>query len=161
MKTVKIITGSPDESKKIGQAIGRSLMPGDGVLLFGELGAGKTTLIGGICRALGVKQHVKSPTFVLCWQYNGRDALVHHIDLYRLSDYEELENIGWEDMSDSGSIYLLEWADRFEVPGTEKAVRVHLEYGEDPRYRQVAVEFDPGVYPRLERELLEDEPPGN
>ncbi len=159
--TVRIISHSPERSRDIGEIIGGNLEPGRGVLLTGELGAGKTTLIGGICQALGVDSPVKSPTFVLCWQYQGRDALVHHIDLYRLGDVDELVNIGWEEMSDSASVYLVEWADRFEIPGTNNAVGVHLEYGENIHSRHIAVMFEPAEYPRLERELLEYENSGN
>jgi len=140
MKTIEIKTNSSDETIALGERIGKTLKKGSGILFFGDLGTGKTTLISGICKGLGVRNRVKSPTFVLTWLYEG-DVPVYHVDLYRLSEYEELENIGWEEMVDETGVYLVEWADRFELPYTENAIRIYMDYGEKIDERIIKINF--------------------
>lgn len=148
MNTIEIKTKSSDETLALGEKIGESLYPGSGILFYGDLGSGKTTLISGICKGLGVKSRIKSPTFVLAWFYD-EDLPVYHVDLYRLSEYEELENIGWEEMVDENGVYLVEWADRFELPYTENAIRIYIDYGEKINYRKFRIEFDGNLYEGL------------
>lgn len=152
MKNLKIYTNNADETINLGRIVARSLGPGCGILFEGDLGTGKTTFISGICGGLGVKQTVKSPSFVLVWAYQGENP-VYHVDLYRLTDYDELENIGWEEIVDESAIYLVEWADRFHLPYTEGALRMKMEYGETPEKRELNFFFDEAVYPNLERDL--------
>jgi len=120
------VTQSPDETVALGMRIARSLSAGDVVGFFGELGAGKTTLIKGIAVGLGVAEVVKSPSFVLITQYRGR-LPVYHIDLYRLerpSDFMELE---LEEYFYSDGVCLVEWAERIAgfLPGS--ATKIALE----------------------------------
>ncbi|MFP4498003.1 MAG: tRNA (adenosine(37)-N6)-threonylcarbamoyltransferase complex ATPase subunit type 1 TsaE [Vulcanimicrobiota bacterium] len=152
MQINNIKTNNLEETTKLGIIIAHSLKPGDGVLLTGDLGAGKTALTRGICQGLGVEETVKSPTFVLAWVYQGR-VPVYHIDLYRLSDYDELENIGWEEMVDSDGIYIVEWADKFTLPYTRGALKIHLEYDDEPDARIINFEFDETKYSSLEQDL--------
>jgi tRNA threonylcarbamoyladenosine biosynthesis protein TsaE len=156
MKTLFFSTQSNDETVNLGKIIAKSLMPGQGVLLTGDLGAGKTTIISGICQTLGYSGHVKSPTFVIAWLYEGNFP-IYHIDLYRLDDYCELENIGWEEMTDESRVYLVEWADKFELPFTANALKIFLEYGEEPNIRKITLDYDELNYPHLEKELREYE----
>jgi tRNA threonylcarbamoyladenosine biosynthesis protein TsaE len=157
MKTKTIKTRSLEETVNLGQVIAKSLGPGKGILLTGDLGTGKTTIISGLCRGLGVKNQVKSPTFVLTWVYESREAPVYHVDLYRLDDYCELENIGWEEMVEENRIYMVEWADKFPLPYTEQSLKIHLEYGEKPEDRTINIIFDENIYPNLEKDLVEYE----
>ena len=157
---LKITSNSPENSISLGKTLGKNLDGGKGILLTGDLGTGKTTMITGICESLEVKQKVKSPTFVLAWLYEGKYP-VYHIDLYRLADYDELENIGWEEMVEDTKIYLVEWADRFELPYTEAAIRIFLDYGEDQYQRHFIIEFDKKYYPNLEMELKKYVDSGN
>lgn len=100
----------PERVRRIGLLIGKHLNPGTTVALYGELGAGKTFLIQSICEGLGVKEPVTSPTFTIVNQYRGR-CPVHHVDLYRLKDAGELEDIGLDEMVRDG-VLLFEWAEK-------------------------------------------------
>ena len=97
----------------VGAKIGEGLTAGTVVFLEGELGAGKTTFTRGVLRARGHTGAVKSPTYTLCEPYDlGDTDLVCHLDLYRLSDPEELEFLGFRDYLASGAIVLIEWPSR-------------------------------------------------
>jgi tRNA threonylcarbamoyladenosine biosynthesis protein TsaE len=74
MKKITIRTHSLEETVRLGEVIARSIDPGKGILLTGDLGTGKTTIISGLCRGLGVKDQVKSPTFVLTWVYESAES---------------------------------------------------------------------------------------
>ena len=106
----RITTNSPEETEKFGESLSRSLAPGDTLLLYGDLGAGKTTLTRGICRGLGISI-VKSPSFVIVNVYAGKFT-VYHIDLYRVENLD-LETAGEisEYMWDEDAIKIVEWAE--------------------------------------------------
>lgn len=96
----------------LGAHVARLLHPGDRLYFSGDLGAGKTTLIRGILRALGYTGAVKSPTFTLVESYNAGGMELYHFDLYRLEDPEELEGIGFRDYMDGPGVCLVEWPQR-------------------------------------------------
>jgi tRNA threonylcarbamoyladenosine biosynthesis protein TsaE len=106
-------THSPSDTLSLGEKIGEHLEAGDIVLLFGDLGAGKTTLTQGIARGLGVakKEYVRSPSFTLVNEYRGKIP-VFHIDLYRIDSSRELEDLGLEEVFASGGISIVEWAEK-------------------------------------------------
>jgi tRNA threonylcarbamoyladenosine biosynthesis protein TsaE len=116
-------TASAAETEALGARIAARLGPGDLVVVSGEVGAGKTTLIRGACRALGVTEPVTSPTFTIGQRYAGR-APVSHLDLYRLSDLEREDPALLEDYLDPGSIGFVEWP---AVAAPELAARGALE----------------------------------
>ena len=114
MQSRTFLTRSEEETI----ALGRKLAPelSGVVLLIGNLGAGKTTLAKGIVEARGAAraEEVSSPTFTLIHQYGAADdAAVYHVDLYRLDEAREVENLGLQDLFVSGALVLLEWAERF------------------------------------------------
>ncbi|HEU4736547.1 MAG TPA: tRNA (adenosine(37)-N6)-threonylcarbamoyltransferase complex ATPase subunit type 1 TsaE [Solirubrobacterales bacterium] len=101
-------SSSAAQTEEVGARVAAGLEPGDVVLVIGEVGAGKTTLIRGACRALGVEGPVASPTFTIGRRYRGR-LPVSHLDLYRLSDLEDEEPALLEDYLDPGTIAFVEW----------------------------------------------------
>lgn len=133
-----LATGSADETIELGRRIAARLRAGDVVAFFGDLGAGKTTMIKGIASGLGVKETVRSPSFVVATEYEGA-VRVQHVDLYRLRDSAELAAIGFTDLLAADAVTLIEWADRarLELPAT--AIRVEMAVcGSDRRSIRIA-----------------------
>jgi len=104
-------TASEEETGRFGAAVGRRIEAGLCVSLVGPLGAGKTVLVRGLCRGLGVEEEVVSPTFILLESFQGRLPVVH-IDLYRLEHEREIEEIGVFDCLGGDTVVLAEWGDR-------------------------------------------------
>ena len=101
-------SGAASETEAVGERIAAGLAPGDVVVVSGELGAGKTTLIRGACRALGVEGPVTSPTFTIGQRYAGR-APISHLDLYRLDGLDDEDPALLDDYLDPASIGFVEW----------------------------------------------------
>lgn len=111
----RLYLGSDAEMTRFGERLGRAVSAaGDGITLYfiGELGAGKTTLVRALLRALGVTGPVRSPTYTLVEPYELGGRMAFHMDLYRLADPEELEYIGIRELDDAESIRLVEWPER-------------------------------------------------
>ena len=96
---MKKTSNSQEETIQLGQSLGNSLIPGDIILLFGDLGAGKTRLTQGICNGLGLDKgfYIRSPTFTLINEYPGKYP-IYHIDLYRIDNQEEIYSLGLEEI---------------------------------------------------------------
>lgn len=107
--TRRYATASAAETEAIGAEIAERLGPGDVVVVSGDVGAGKTTLIRGACRALGIEGAVTSPTFTIGQRYSGGRFPVSHLDLYRLGDLEREEPALLDDYIDPGSVAFIEW----------------------------------------------------
>lgn len=113
-----VVTTNPAETRALGERLSRYLMPGDVVLLHGDLGAGKTTLTQGIARGLGIGGEIQSPTFTLVNEHAGRlpsgeAVILYHVDLYRLGDENDLDSIGFDDYAmPAAGITVLEWPER-------------------------------------------------
>jgi tRNA threonylcarbamoyladenosine biosynthesis protein TsaE len=104
----KFESGSSAETEAIGAELAARLGPGDVVVISGDLGVGKTTLIRGACRALGVEGPVTSPTFTIGQRYSGR-LPISHLDLYRLAGLEDEDPALLDDYLDSASVAFVEW----------------------------------------------------
>jgi tRNA threonylcarbamoyladenosine biosynthesis protein TsaE len=114
MKLLKSwISKSLSESQNIATELSTILKAGDIVLLEGTLGSGKTFLVQEICKNWYVDEDVTSPTFTLIQNYSG-DVTVNHLDLYRIENIEELDNLGWEDMVYSDAVTFIEWPQKVE-----------------------------------------------
>jgi len=123
----KFLTKSAEETVALGEKIGAFLVPNDVVGLFGPLGAGKTTLIQGIAKGLAVRDYVTSPTFIIINEYQGRFPL-YHIDLYRLEETKEVEELGIEEYFYKGGICVIEWAEKLEklLPKQMEAIKLKV-----------------------------------
>lgn len=106
-------TNSADETKALGSALAACVQAGDVVLLSGDLGAGKTQFTQGIAAGLGAGEAVISPTFNIVLTYGSGRLPLHHFDLYRLDSAEQLEDIGLREYLESGSVCVVEWAEKF------------------------------------------------
>ena len=100
---------SYDDTLALGEALGRALKAGDILLLEGDLGAGKTTLTQGLAKALGVKEYVNSPTFVIINEYYSGILPLYHMDLYRVEDEAQLYDLGVEEYFFGNGVSVIEW----------------------------------------------------
>lgn len=132
---VEMATGGEEETREIGAKLGRALKRGDIVLLSGDLGTGKTCLTQGIGRGLACTGSVNSPSFVLMNEYAGRETL-YHVDLYRIEDVEDLDDLGLWDYAERG-VLVIEWPERGAdlLPGD--GLVVELRYGDGERQRRL------------------------
>jgi tRNA threonylcarbamoyladenosine biosynthesis protein TsaE len=124
-----ITTTSESQTAAVGRELATMLAEGDVVLLYGDLGAGKTAFVKGLAEGLGVaREDVSSPTFTLVQEYRGGRLPLFHVDLYRLNDPRELADLGLDEIAEEG-ILAIEWADK--LPRTfDGAVRVSIAHGD-------------------------------
>jgi tRNA threonylcarbamoyladenosine biosynthesis protein TsaE len=111
MKSLKLITHSPEETRSLGEHLGNLARPGDIYLLSGNLGVGKTCLTQGIVWGLDSREYALSPTFVLMREIHGRLTL-YHIDLYRLDRIQEIADLGLDDYLYGRGLCVIEWAEK-------------------------------------------------
>lgn len=125
----EISTQSADETIAYGRTLVAFLAPPKLVLLRGDLGAGKTTLVKGIAAAFeaAAEEDVTSPTFTLVHEYRGPRATLYHIDLYRVDTLRELETLALDDLRSENSVLLIEWGEKFPRLLREKDVEISLE----------------------------------
>jgi tRNA threonylcarbamoyladenosine biosynthesis protein TsaE len=136
----EITTHSAEETIAFGRTLARVLAPPKLVLLRGDLGAGKTTLIKGIASAFKAasEEDVTSPTFTLVHEYRGPLANLYHIDLYRVDTPRQLETLGLDDLIAEDSVLLIEWGEKFSRFVRDRDVEITLErVGENDRKIQV------------------------
>ena len=117
---------SPARTRRLGSDLGRLAQAGDVILLTGDLGSGKTTLVQGISRGLGIREPARSPTFVLVSEHHGRLPL-YHVDLYRVGGLEEAIDIGIEEFVEGEGVCVVEWADRAPDVFPSERLSIHLE----------------------------------
>jgi tRNA threonylcarbamoyladenosine biosynthesis protein TsaE len=128
--TTQTITHSAEETIAFGRSLAAELSPPLIVLLRGELGAGKTTLVKGIAEGFdaALAEDVTSPTFTLVHEYRGRRVTLYHIDLYRIDTPRELETLGLDDLLAPNCILLIEWGEKF--PRFERDHHVQITLGQ-------------------------------
>ena len=122
---IEIETETADRTREVGHALATVLQPRDTVILTGDLGAGKTTLVQGIGLGLGVVDHVASPTFTLVREYTGRLDVVH-VDVYRLERVQDVVDLGLDEMGGPGRVLVVEWGDAVQDLLPEDRLRVQL-----------------------------------
>jgi tRNA threonylcarbamoyladenosine biosynthesis protein TsaE len=130
------VTHSAEETIALGRSLAPILLPPKLVLLRGDLGAGKTTLVKGIARAFNAaeEEDVTSPTFTLIHEYRGPHVNVYHVDLYRVDTPRQLETLGLDDLVAENSVLLLEWGEKFQRFVDERDIEIQIDHlGEDER----------------------------
>ena len=122
-------TNSAEQTVDLGRQLAAGLKPPRLVLLRGDLGAGKTTMVKGIAEAFQAAEQddVTSPTFTLIHEYRGPEASIYHIDLYRIDTQRELETLGLDEiMSDERNLVLIEWGEKFPRFARERDVEIAI-----------------------------------
>ena len=131
--TRTINTHSEEATAAVGRALAPTLSAGDVLLLYGDLGAGKTAFVRGLAEGLGIsRDEVSSPTFTLIQEYRGGRLPLFHVDLYRIEDPREFDELGLDEIAEDG-VLAIEWAERYPAPPTAR-YRVRIEHaGEHER----------------------------
>lgn len=139
----RLRTRSENGTLALGELLTELLLPPKLIVLRGDLGAGKTTLVRGMAAALGAPmEDVSSPTFTLVHTYQGRKTTLHHLDLYRLEAEHELEATGlWELASEPCALVVVEWGDRFAAVVERADAEISIENGEVENERLLMVRW--------------------
>lgn len=139
---MKYETYSPQETFDVGKKLGLEAKPGTIICLDGDLGVGKTVFTQGFAEGLGIDDSVNSPTFTILQIYDDGRMPLYHFDVYRIGDYEEMYEIGYEDYFFGEGVCLIEWSKLIEEIIPKDSIRItiekNLEKGLD--YRQITVE---------------------
>jgi tRNA threonylcarbamoyladenosine biosynthesis protein TsaE len=130
-EVLELETRTPEETREVGAVLAGLMVPGDVVSLTGDLGAGKTCLVQGAARGLGVEEPVASPTFVLVKEYRGQ-VPVYHVDVYRLDRMQEVLDLGFEDLLDPSGVVFIEWGDAIDALLPPSFLEVRLEASSTP-----------------------------
>jgi tRNA threonylcarbamoyladenosine biosynthesis protein TsaE len=135
-----LLTRSREETILRGREIGERLKPPVLILLYGDLGAGKTTLTKGVSSGLGAAEEdeVTSPTFTLVHKYE-RGPRVYHIDLYRIQSAHDFDTLGLEEIFDESAVVIIEWADKLNLRTDWPVLRIKLEHVSDDE-RRISIE---------------------
>ncbi|MBI3460360.1 tRNA (adenosine(37)-N6)-threonylcarbamoyltransferase complex ATPase subunit type 1 TsaE [Candidatus Acetothermia bacterium] len=133
----ELLSQSAEETRRIGQALAQQLKPGDCLVLIGNLGAGKTTLVQGLAEGLGISESVVSPTFTLMREYQGRLPL-YHVDAYRIKHLDELREIGLEDTMLAEGIVAIEWGEKAQELLPSGCIEISIDLLSD-QYRKIRI----------------------
>ncbi len=139
-----VTTESEEETAAVGRELAASLSAGDVLLLFGDLGAGKTAFVRGLAEGLGVsRDEVSSPTFTLIQEYRGGRLPLFHVDLYRIEDPREFDELGLDEIAEDG-VLAIEWAEKLDARlKPSRYVTVRIEHaGDDERTVTVEIEVE-------------------
>jgi tRNA threonylcarbamoyladenosine biosynthesis protein TsaE len=140
-------THSEDETAAFGRELAATLSAGDVLLLHGDLGAGKTAFVRGLAEGLGVsRDEVSSPTFTLIQEYRGGRLPLFHVDLYRIEDPREFDELGLDEIAEEG-VLAIEWADKLDsgarlAPARSIAVRLAHAGGEQRTIRVESTQYE-------------------
>jgi tRNA threonylcarbamoyladenosine biosynthesis protein TsaE len=150
----QITTKSVAETETLGFKLGETLEAGDVVCLRGGLGTGKTALTGGIAGALGISGYITSPTFTIVNEYTGKPPL-YHFDVYRISDPEEMFEIGFEEYLDGRGVVVIEWAELIKDILPPENIEVVFEKTDpgNPDERRLTINFNGEKYRQYEGRL--------
>ena len=134
-----LISHSPQQTRNVGHHLGQVIQPGDVVLLFGQIGAGKTLLTQGLAAGLQIDGYVQSPTFTLVVEHDGisgegEPVRLYHLDLYRIDDTGEIDTFGHEEyLDDPEGIVVIEWPERLRAVIPEEHLLITIDYLADTK----------------------------
>lgn len=130
---------SEQETRDFGRKLALNLRAGDVVALTGDLGAGKTALTKAIAEGLGVTEMITSPTFTIVCEYHSGRLPLYHFDVYRVSDPDELFEIGYEEYFFGQGVSVVEWADLIEDLLPRETISIYIAYGEGLTEREYEI----------------------
>lgn len=133
-----IVSHSSEQTEKIGESLAQNLNGIEIIALFGNLGAGKTAFVRGLCKGLKVENDVYSPTFAIVNEYKGKYN-VYHFDMYRVKTMEDLYSTGYFDYIDNG-ILVIEWSENISAILPDDAIRVEINYGKEENERIIKID---------------------
>lgn len=140
-----IASHSSEHTRRLGEALGKRLRPGDVVLLSGDLGAGKSEMARGIARGLGVEGPLPSPSFPILLVHEGTQYPLYHMDLYRLEGPDELYAAGLDEPLGGDGIAVVEWPQRAEEAMPPRHLRIDIAFGLEPEERSLAFALSGGM----------------
>ena len=137
---------SEQQTREAARSMASSLQGGDVVALYGELGAGKTQFVKGLCDGFHVRDAVTSPTFVILNRYSGVDGrnkeiFLFHFDLYRVQSAEEIYDLGYEEFLFGNGICVVEWAERLGTLLPSRRYDVKIAFGEGADERRISIDW--------------------
>ena len=137
-----IETFSAKETFEVGRRLGSGAKPGEVYCLLGDLGVGKTVFTQGFAKGIGIEEPVSSPTFTILQEYDEGRLPFYHFDVYRISDLEEMDEIGFEDYIYGSGVCLIEWANLIEelIPPFAKTITIEKDLDKGFDYRKIIVE---------------------
>ncbi|MFI5251831.1 MAG: tRNA (adenosine(37)-N6)-threonylcarbamoyltransferase complex ATPase subunit type 1 TsaE [Bacteroidota bacterium] len=136
----EFITHSEQETIHLGKIFSARLMRGSTAALYGDLGAGKTRFIKGVCEGLGILKHVSSPTFTIVHEYPIVNGTVYHFDFYRVRSLQEIIDLGFDDYFRPDNICLIEWAEKAKPLLPPNRFEIYLELESDQNTRKLRIE---------------------
>lgn len=136
---MKLISTSYEQTVNAGITLGKTLIDGGFVALYGDLGAGKTAFVTGLAKGLSCDGDVTSPTYTIMQEYRGKTPL-YHFDMYRISDPDSLYSTGFFDYVDTKCVIATEWSENIPFALPEHYIKVGIEYGEKENERIITTE---------------------
>ena len=137
---MQFISNCPDDTKKIAADMALKLKSGDVLCLYGDLGAGKTAFVQGLAKGLGIDEHITSPTFTIVKEYEGRLPL-YHFDVYRISDSDEMYEVGFDEYVYGEGVSVIEWPQLIEdiLPDKRYDIEIKKDLSKGEEYREITV----------------------
>ena len=151
----RLATSSAAETQALAEALAELALPGDRVLLAGEMGAGKTAFAQGFARGLGITDPVTSPTFTIVREYSGGRLGLHHLDVYRLDNLSEVADLGLSEMLDEDAVMLVEWGDAVLPALPDQYLELRIAFGEGDDDRHLELRAVGGSWPMRWRVVSE------
>lgn len=133
---------SEQDTYQLGFSLGEQAVTGDVFCLIGDLGVGKTVFTKGFARGLGIKEPITSPTFTIVQVYEEGRLPLYHFDVYRISDVEEMDEIGYEDYIYSDGVSFIEWANLIEdiLPKQRRVITIEKDLAKGFDYRRITID---------------------